>query len=368
MPRTLVSSDAGVNANGECVAYPDSILTYQNSEDGKEYQAVVADSVSLLVNSLWEHSVRGVTLPIHILFDFVPIPHQLISEWLHSTDSKIGGLFYPQPFLDVESRVPKVHIQKHSPNVVFRSGVDTSIKVDICLYIFHREMDTSSELQSFNHTIWHPFSYGEWWYMYTHFAPIIEEECDTMRVNLLPSGGCTLFRRMMHTHFDDCALVLGKIWWEFGFGNMVQESGHDFTRRMLLGMYLSYNPKSPSLPLPPLFNAHTINSGQRVCAKCMVFKLGNGQMKRCPCHQVYYCSMKCQRADWKVHRVVCGAVKACQKEWSIGATVRCNPLGFRFFRPLCLRARAARRWPIKGAGAVLNTIDCFGMNIHNCKQ
>ena len=250
MPLT---SDAGVDPAEDCVVCPDSRFTDKKSDGGEEHQILVANSVSLSVNALWEHRVFCVTLPVHIIFDLIPIPHQLISEWLDSTNSKIGGLIYPQHYLDVESKVPKVHIKKHYQNVAFRSGVDTSIQVDICLYIFRREMDQSSELQSFDHTVWNPFSYAEWWYMYTEFAPVVEEESDATFSELLPSGGCTLFRRMMHTHFNDCGLVLGKIWWEFGLGKMVKDSGHEFTRRMLLGFEL-FTFRGPNMTKSSLFS------------------------------------------------------------------------------------------------------------------
>ena len=109
----------------------------------------------------------------------------------------------------------------------------------------------------------------------------------------------------MHTHFNDFGLVFGTMWRGFGLGEMVNETLKDFMRGILMDMFMTYNTKSAPPQLPPLFNAHTVRSGQRVCAKCMAFRLGSGRMMRCPCHQVYYCSRACQKADWKVHRVVC---------------------------------------------------------------
>ena len=54
-----------------------------------------------------------------------------------------------------------------------------------------------------------------------------------------------------------------------------------------------------------LFNPRTCDRGQRMCARCLSLMLGAGRMMRCPCAQVYYCDVDCQKADWGVHRMVC---------------------------------------------------------------
>ena len=109
----------------------------------------------------------------------------------------------------------------------------------------------------------------------------------------------------MHTHFADFGLVFGMLWWEFGLRAMVGADLHDFMREALTRMFVVYH--SGAIPLlPPLFNPATMGSGQRICAKCLTFRLGTGHMMRCGrCRQVYYCTVACQKADWKAHRITC---------------------------------------------------------------
>ena len=300
-----VSSSAGVNADtGKMKIHPDSVLTY-TSKTGV-HKSLVADSVGMLLNPLWEYNVSRVMLPVQRIFDHVPIAPPLIRVWLKSSDSKIGGLTFPQPHLDVGSKIPKIHINKHDPTTKL-SEPSIVLLVDIDLYVFCRDLDPSPELQPFDPAVWNPVMYGEWLHLCSSLTPMAEAGFhDT--VEGCPVGGGMLFRRMMRTHFEDFGLIFGsRIWSEFGLGEMVQTSGREFMRTMLLGMYHSYN--SDPLRLPPLSNVYTIKPGQRVCGKCMIFKLGRDQMMRCPCQQVYYCSKACQKQDWKTHSIICSAKK-----------------------------------------------------------
>jgi hypothetical protein len=205
----------------------------------------------------------------------------------------------------MESPTPSVQISKRA-SVRDSSASRTSIQSDVSLLLFRRDIASSAELQSFDSNVWPPASYEAWRRLHTDFAHVLEDEFEMMGHSRLPNDGCKLFRRMMHTHFADFGFVFGKVWWGFGLGDMVDKDLYCFMRGMLFDMFLTYNTtKPPPLALPPFFNASTAGSGQRVCAKCLVFRLGPREMMRCPCRQVYYCSIECQRADWKVHRVVC---------------------------------------------------------------
>ena len=294
----IVSSSAGVDADtGKMNIHPDSVLTY-TSETGV-HQTLVADSVGMLLNALWGHTMSRIMLPVQRIFDHVPIAPPLIRVWLKSSDSKIGGLTFPQPHLDVGSKIPRILINKHDPSVGYQS--EPSILVDIDLYVFCRDFDPSPELQPFDPAVWNPAMYGEWRHLCSSLTPMAEAGFDGC-----PPGGGMLFRRMMRTHFEDFGLIFGRrIWSEFGLSEMV--GTREFMRTMLLEMYCSYN--SDPLRLPPLSNVFTIKPGQRVCGKCMIFKLGRDQMMRCPCQQVYYCSKVCQKQDWKTHSVTCSAKK-----------------------------------------------------------
>ena len=43
------------------------------------------------------------------------------------------------------------------------------------------------------------------------------------------------------------------------------------------------------------------------CMNCDIYGQKEKKLKRCgKCRRVYYCSVKCQRADWKEHKKVCG--------------------------------------------------------------
>jgi hypothetical protein len=295
----IISSSTGTNAKGGHIITPDSVLSYVINDDPTVYKSLVSDTTRFLFNSTWTHSMKNVNLPIQRLFDHVPIAPPLIRQWLKSTDGKMGGLLLPGFYTDVDSKDPRIHIVKQGQSSA------TTIQADVILHIFRRELDPSPELQPFDPAVWNPDAYEAWEYMHTEFAPMFEEECDAKNSPKLPHNICTLFRRVMRTHFADCGLIYSeKIWLEFGLQEMVNNTR--FMQKMLAELFWTYivAPEPPSLP--PLFNAVTVGSDQRICAKCLSFRLGSGQMMRCPCHQVYYCSKACQNADWKVHRVVCG--------------------------------------------------------------
>ena len=304
MSKTIVSSSHGVNAQGGHIITPESVLTYVVSGDATQHQTLAVDTVSVMINSIFDYSMTNVTMPVKSLIDHIPMAPALIRHWLKSNDKALGGLSYPAVNLDMESYIPKLNIEKHNPLVAV-SG-DT-IKVDITLYVFARQtMDESPELQPFDPAVWNPEAYKLWKRIHTKFARIYEQECNHTK-DYFPKGGATIFRRMMHTHFNDCGLIFSKFWFDFGLGTMVEEHGYHFMRNMLLKMCVKYRTK-PS-PLPPLSNAKTVHPGQRICAKCLTYKLGGGLMRRCPCQKIYYCSKECQHADWKTHRVLCDTRK-----------------------------------------------------------
>ena len=295
----LLASSSGTNAaSGAPIITPVSVLTCKNPSDGSEYQTRAADNVRLTINPVWSYSLLGVAIPAQRLFDHVPIHPALIRHWLRSEQS--GGLVFPAPMLDMESLEPKVHIQKtRTP-----SGLPSStlvIYVDIHLHLFRRAMPATTALPPFDPAVWRADSYAMWRYMHAEFAVMLEEEIeyagDATRAVFPPAqeDQCALFRRMMRAHFEDCGLVFGKVWHDFGLGALVEDADdhqnntkHTFMRGMLLELFLAYHAQSapPPLPLPPCCNAATVDPGQHICAQCLEFKLGRGLMMRCPCKTV----------------------------------------------------------------------------------
>lgn len=271
--------------------------------DGSGPRTLSADSISFLINPLWDYTMEDVPLRVQHIFEHVPIHPSFIKHWLKYEDGKLGGLLFPGSHMDVGStKEPKIRILKHSPDTEYKNA--TSIQANISLYVFRREILESSELQPFDPAVWHPEAYESWCYMYDTFADAVGMECDADPQ--YPTEATLFVRRMMHTHFSDMGMIFSKkIWLDFGLGSMIHQTPHEFMRHMLMCMFMAYN--SASIDLPPLFNAVTRHgSGRRVCAKCMIFKRGPGKMMRCPCQQVYYCDKTCQREDWKVHKLVCG--------------------------------------------------------------
>ena len=320
----IVSSSGGVDANGKHVISPVSVLSYVNGAaprvDNTVYRSKAVDSVYFLANPLWTRDFTNIALPIQRIFDYVPMAPALIRHWLKSENDISAAICFPRSPYDMESLNPSVQILKRAPvrdggNLL--SDSRTSIQSDLSLLLFRRDIASSAELQSFDPSVWPPASYEAWRRLHTVFAHALEEEFEAMGNSRLPNDSCTLFRRMMHTHFADFGFVFGKLWWGFGLRHMVGKDLYCFMRGMLFDMFMTYTTAKPPPPtLPPFFNASTVGTGQRVCAKCLAFRLGSRQMMRCPCRQVYYCSIECQRADWKVHRVVCGKhrVVVCRKK------------------------------------------------------
>jgi hypothetical protein len=321
-----------VNANGDPIITPVSILSCIDAsveQNPRAFQTLATDKLQLLVSPLWTRSILNVTLPIQKIFDNVPMNPVLIRHWLKHDDGKQGGLMFPRAPLDFESRTLSIHILKHNSEAPVAKRVNMhgnfhpradgilpsapvpttvpSIQVDLNLFVFPRALLPHPALQPFDPAVWNPQSYGIWAHLHTNFAPILDEESD----GRIPSGSATVFRRMMHTHFADCGLLFGDMWWKFGLGDILGDNNtlYTFMRNTLTDMFFIYNavPSAPSLT--PFFNAVTMGSGQRVCATCLATRLGSAQMMRCTCHQVYYCSVACQRANWKVHKVVCGVAK-----------------------------------------------------------
>jgi hypothetical protein len=364
---TIIASSGGVNADGTHIISPVSVLSYvhNNNKNDEEatatdtaaaaavvYRTRAVDDVSFLINPLWTRRVLNVLLPVQKIFDHVLMHPAMLRHWIRS-ETTAGGLFFPRLALDTVSLTPSIRISKHDAardsevvgQVSRASGVldrappmvhttAPSMQVDLDLYIFRRELppplsrdddeDADITLQPFDPTVWHAASYRAWAKMHTEFAPMLAEEWAAAA-----RGGAravlVLFRRIMRAHFADFGLLFGDMWWKFGLNAMLKDSLYVVMRGMLMDMFILYNNASNNQSsasaaaaaaalLPPLFDAVTLGaSGQRVCAHCLVFRLGTEQMRRCPCHQVYYCSPACQRANWKVHRLMCASAAAGKK-------------------------------------------------------
>ena len=302
--RTLISSSGGRNASGEHVVSAVSVLSYVCEGSDQVHTARAVDNVSFMSNPVWSKQMLNVSLPTQRIFENVSLAPALIRHWLRPDSLSLGGLVFPRSPLETESLVPIMHILKSG--IGSQSAPALSIKADLTLSIFWREMKSDSALQPFDPAVWHPTAYGVWRHFYYEFAPMFEEECNATCHAQLPGRVSSLFRGMMHTHYEDFGLIFGTMWFKFGLGEMISTGMHDFMREMLSGMFVRYNLAPVPPASPPLFNAVIRDSGQRICAGCMSSRLGTGQMMRCPCHQVYYCSKACQLANWKVHRLVCG--------------------------------------------------------------
>ena len=298
---------------------------------------------------LWMHELTGVTILQRRLFEHVPLHRVLISHWLNSNDKLLGGLLFPRGPFDMASLGPFVQILKHGlkgvsaeedaetmekrydhlsyafrgepiddddddpPPSLVDEPIEQRIKVDLTLFVARRELCSSTDLQPFDPITWSsPTSYVVWCDLYNNFAPIMQEECSALKSNTLPDEACDLIRRVMHTHFNDFGMVFGKIWWDFGLGSMIpcaRVNLRSFMRGMLTDMFMVYHMHPSPPPVLTLFNPRSNAPGQRMCAHCLALMLGKGQMMRCPCGQVYYCDGGCQKANWKVHRVMCGEKK-----------------------------------------------------------
>lgn len=311
---TIIASSGGTNAKGAHIVTPKSILLCRD-HDSTLYEQLAMDTVRIKFNAIWDCTATDVLLPTGLVFEHVQFDPAIIRNWLRHNEANMGGLLFPGTYLDVDSQHPRIRILKQNPT----DAESATMRADITLHIFRRQVGEASELQPFDPAVWSPEAYDMWRLMHAETAPALEEECDYRAGTCkkkLPRGACLLFRRMMHTHFADCGWVFSdKIWRGFGLGRMmmVPSSGHEiasFMHRLLVGMFLQYNASDeppPPASLPPLYNPATMGSGQRVCAQCLAFRLGSGLMMRCPCREVYYCSKECQLKDWKVHRTVCGA-------------------------------------------------------------
>jgi hypothetical protein len=329
--KKIIASSDGVNAHGSPIITPASVLSYLDSsnpqQDPQVYRSLATDNINFLVNPIWTRSVLNVMLPVQKIFDHVPMNPVLIRHWLKQSNGIQGGLLFPRPPLEYESRTPSIQILKHRVDAAASetgyflhskaSGIllsrapptasaAPSIRVDLNLFVFRRELLPCPDLQRFDPAVWHPNSYELWVHLHTMYAPILDEESN----GRIPPGSTTVFRRIMHTHFEDCGLLFGDMWWKFGLSDILSDSDpYTFMRNTLTDMFLIYT-AVPSAPLlTPFSNAVTMGSGQRICANCLATKMGSAQMMRCKCHQVYYCSTACQKANWKLHREVCGFAK-----------------------------------------------------------
>ena len=313
---------------------------------------------------LWTHAVRGAALPEARLFEHVPLHPALVRHWIDSEHTALGGLLLPRDPFDMGAKEPFLQVTKAgypgggTPNrrtlVVMpgRGGAEEEevvvnddgewpgagffnlscssfapedyhhcspppqqplplppaapcLRVDISLFVFRRELSASSALQPFDPARWHPASYAAWCDLHANLAPVLHEECARFNSASLPRDPAALLRRVMHTHFDDCGLVFGALWWGFGFGALAGIGLRTFMRGMLTDMFMVYHVQPRPPPISTLFSPRTIDRGQRMCASCLALMLGPGRMMRCPCGRVYYCGRECQLADWRVHRAVC---------------------------------------------------------------
>jgi hypothetical protein len=319
----IVASNEGTDAEGRPLISPVSVLTCVSEADGREYQTRAADTVRISVNTLWSHSVSNVALPIERIFTHVPLAPALLRHWLRDSDGTLeqGGLSFPVAPLDMESRDARIQVQKHRPQEKGTAALGGSgtMQVDIGILFFRREIppETLSDLDPFESSVWdgHEESYTAWCYMHSRFVLALEVEMQAMMGSALPhlEDVRKHFRQMMRAHYNDCGFLFGRAWWAFGLRDFIEEPLEDFMRRALLGMFLGYHGNirgiSATLELPPCFEAVTVNPGQRVCAQCLTFKLGSGQMKRCECHQVHalqlarpgldlkYCCRRCITAQ-----------------------------------------------------------------------
>ena len=356
------------DANGVPIISPDTLITHvreinnsSGSRNFRVFQSRSTANITMSIFPLWTHELPGVTISRRLLFEHVPLHRVLISHWLKSNDKLLGGLLFPRGPFEMASLCPFVQILKHGlkgvksedtesmekrydhlsfvfrgepvdeddderfnerydaiPPTLVDEPPEKMIKVDLTLFVSRRELCSSTELQPFDADgAWNPESYVVWCDLYDHFAPIMQEECAALKSNILPASACNLLRRVMHTHFDDFGIVFGKVWWNFGLCAMIpcaRVNLRSFMRGMLTDMFMVYHMLPSPPPVLTLFNPRSNAPGQRMCACCLALMLGKGQMMRCPCGQVYYCDDGCQKAHWKVHRLVCGGKKKNNKK------------------------------------------------------
>ena len=298
-------------------------------------------NVVMSLYPLWAREVVGVSLPVHLLYQYVPLHEVLIRQWVDSEETVLGGLLLPRKPFDMDSNEPflqiikqgteRSHLFKNSsardiepvktddfmcdskyPNRMvvpvprIKHGA-RHIKVDITLFVIRRDLHPSAELQPFDRATWNPISYAVWCGLHERLGPVMQAEFDSHTNDNLPRNASEFLRRVMHTHFADFGLVFGKLWWDFGLGAMVVPIDlRSFMRGMLADMFMTYHANPGPPPFETLFNPRACDRGQRMCAECLALMLGSGKMMRCPCGQVYYCDANCQNAHWKTHRAVCG--------------------------------------------------------------
>jgi len=334
------------------------MITHPPSEDPRACRVFRSRATANVVMSLfplWAHDVRGVSLPLPLLFEHVPLHRALVQHWVDSEHTALGGLLFPRDPFDLDALEPFVQIIKQRdarfgrrrslvegteeeedawhgarnpscskflreecvPDSVARTGIPPSkipafpgeqrLMVDLTLYLVRRDrLETSPDLQPFDARKWHPVSYAVWRDLYLNLAPVLQRECASLGTPAHPFDACIYLRRVMRTHFDDCGLLFSRIWWDFGFGAMAGIDLRTFMRGMITDMFMVYYILPQPPPVRTLFNPRTCERGQRMCAHCLVLMHGTGRMMRCPCGLVYYCNAACQRADWGVHKKVCG--------------------------------------------------------------
>jgi hypothetical protein len=132
----ILSSSHGVNANGEHIITPTSVLTCV--KNGREFKTLAVDNIEASFFSLWSFCSTNVTLPIQLIFDLVPLNPVLIRQWLRNDAANGGGISFPDPLLDMNSSQIKVHIEKCG---VEKCGVAeaSTLQADINVFLFRRD-------------------------------------------------------------------------------------------------------------------------------------------------------------------------------------------------------------------------------------
>jgi hypothetical protein len=298
-----------------------------NSKYNPEDKAVGVDgSLKLRCQSIWSHEFLNVSLPLQVIFDHIPYRRASIMQWLR--DSKagkpIGGLMSPDFSEMVKSNLLSKEVCLKIEYVSELPSNDSkaeAIKANVKISIFGRVFGEMSDIHPFDGSHWPRECYNEWNKNYRVNATVLRYTCDEFTAenkklfHVFPKDVCTFFRTMMRAHYTDCVTIYGKFWPGLCLGEMTRHSMSAFMSDMLIGMFMGYHSKSeletPTANAPAFFDVVLLNCDNRVCSKCKKLKLkGHGELKRCECKEVYYCSSTCQKEDWEWHSLVCPIAKS----------------------------------------------------------
>jgi hypothetical protein len=115
MPRrktTIVSSSDGRNKEGKHMLTPDSIISYRIDDSPDIHKTQAVNRICFQMNSIWDHNIPNVTLRKELIFKHIEMDAALIRSWLKGKDDNMGALIFPGSYLNVESREPKVRIER----------------------------------------------------------------------------------------------------------------------------------------------------------------------------------------------------------------------------------------------------------------